>query len=577
VPWGWIAAAIAASVAAWGWLRRPAVAPELPPSQLSIISLAAGVPGAGRLVDISPDGEQIVYFTFANGHRVSYLQRLDRLEPSVLPGTEGGIDLHFGPDGRSLYFGNIGGTQLLRAPVEGGTAVPIRGAPSSSFMADAPDGSLWISTATFEIYRVAPDGTVERRLADVKPKLTVAIMQIFADGRTALAKDYNTSDGQLSVIDLASGKLTPLLDFPIVEARVAVGHLVYVRPDGSLYAVPFDSRSMKPTGTATQIGENVSLTGSGIGQFAMASNGTVVYVPAQPRQVMLVDRAGLARPLTDARRNFHMPRFSPDGRTIALDFPSLDGRDVWTLDRATGVLSRVTLEHDAHDPVWMKDGKELLYTSIKSGRFGIYRTRLGSGIATRVHENNVLAYTGAYLPDGKTMLTVATDSRPGSSGDVVLIDSAGRISPVVAGAYNEGWPDLSPDGRWLAFVSTLSGQSEVYVRSLTGDAEQVQVSSNGGSEPMWSRDGRELFYRADAAGHVELVAAAVEAGSSFRVLSRKTLFNVDEYDAAQPHANYDVAPDGKSFVMVHRAVTGRLTVIQNLPGLVRRLASTRAR
>ena len=463
----------------------------------------------------------------------------------------------------------------MRASIDGGAAVPVRGAPSSSFIADAPDGSMWISTPTFEIVRVAPNGTVERRLADVRPKLTVAIMQILPDGRTALAKDYNTSDGQLALLDLTSGKLTPLLDFPIVEARHAVGHLVYVRPDGSLHAIRFDARSRKPEGTPVQIAENVSLTGSGIAQFAMATNGTIVFVPAQPRQLMLVDRSGKATPLTAERRNFHMPRFSPDGRTIALDFPSLDGRDVWTLDRESGMLSRITSEHDAHDPVWTTDGRELLYTSMKQGgTFGIYRTRLGSGVARPVHANNVLAFTGALLPDGKTLLTVGLDSRPGSGGDIVEVDSAGRVTPVVADVYNEGWPAVSPDGRWMAYVSTRSGRFEVYVRSLMGDPEQVQVSSSGGNEPMWSRDGQELFYRADVDGHVEFVAAAVEAASSFRVLSRKTLFNADEYDTAQPHANYDVASDGKAFVMVHRAVMGRLSVIQNLPELARRMRET---
>ena len=118
--------------------------------------------------------------------------------------------------------------------MDGGPAVPVRGVPSSPFIADAPDGSMWISNTSFEIFRVAPDGTVERRLSNVKPKLTVAVMQIFRDGKTALTKDYNGADGQLALLDLESGKLTPLFDFPVVEARYAVGYLVFVRSDGSL-------------------------------------------------------------------------------------------------------------------------------------------------------------------------------------------------------------------------------------------------------------------------------------------------------------------------------------------------------
>jgi len=294
--------------------------------------------------------------------------------------------------------------------------------------------------------------------------------------------------------------------------------------------------------------------------------------------VVLVDRAGAATPLSTERRNFHMPRFSPDGRTIALDFPSIDGRDVWTLDRATSGLARVTVDHDAHDPVWTRDGRDLYYTSFhRDGAFGVYRTRPGSGVVTRIAVDPRLAFTGVPLPDGKSLIAQAIDVRPGSRSDVVRIDSAGRLTPVVAGPEDEEFSDVSPDGRWLAYASTLTGRFEVYVRALEGDADQIQISSTGGSEPMWSHDGRELFYRAEADGQVSLAAVTIDHGPPLRVTSRRTLFSMDEYDAAQPHANYDVSPDGKSFVMIHRAPTGRLIVIQNLPELVRRLSGTARR
>ncbi|HEY6016442.1 MAG TPA: protein kinase, partial [Gaiellaceae bacterium] len=294
LPWG--VAAVAVALAALGWLRRPPEPPRMPPSQLSIVVPGAGAAGNGRLVNISQDGERIVYVTLATGASTGYVQELARPEPVLLPALQSGIDLHFSPDGRTIYFGDVGHSQLTRASIEGGAAVSVRGAPSSPFIADAPDGSMWVSTPSFEIFRVTADGTVQKRFESAKPKLTVAIMQVFDDGRSALAKDYQTADGQLTVMDLENGRLTPILEFPVVEARYAAGLLVYVRSDGSLYAMPFDAAAHKPTGTPVQIGENVSLTGSGIAQFAVAANGTIVYTPAQPRQVMLVDRAGVATP-----------------------------------------------------------------------------------------------------------------------------------------------------------------------------------------------------------------------------------------------------------------------------------------
>jgi eukaryotic-like serine/threonine-protein kinase len=577
-PWGWVAAVAASALAAWGWLRSAPTAPTLPPSQLSIVAAGAGVPGNGRMVDISPDGERVVFAVFAGALTMGTLQPLDRPDPVPLPSLSGGIDVHFAADGRFIYFGDVGHAQLRRVSIEGGTPVPIRGVPSSPFIADAPDGSMWVSTSSYDLFHVAPDGRVERPLSSVRPRLTVAVMQIFRDGRSALAKDYTTADGQLFVLDLASGGMTPVFDFPVVEAHYAAGYLVYVRADGSMYAIAFDANRHVPTGVAVQIAENVSLTGTGIAQFAMASNGTIVYTPAQPREVMLVDRSGNATPLTTERRNFHMPRVSPDGNTIALDFPSLDGRDVWTLDRASSALSRVTSDHDGHDPVWSRDGRELFYTSIqRAGTFGVYRTRPGSGVTTKVAVDGRLSFTGVPLPDGKSLIAQALDVRPGSHNDIVRIDSAGRITPLVAQSFDEGYAEVSPDGHWLAYASELTDRYEVYVRSLDGGADQTQVSTTGGSEPMWSRDGRELFYRAEIDGHLRLVVATLDHAPTLRVATRQTLFLVDEYDAAQPHANYDVLPDGKSFVMIHRAPTGRLTVIQNLPELVRRLGGAKGR
>jgi serine/threonine-protein kinase len=572
----WSVTAAAAALAAWGWLRRPPPPPSFPPSRLSLVAPGVGSAGYGRRVDISPDGERIIFTSQATGAAAVYIQELDRGEPVLLPVIQGAVDLHLSPDGRFIYFGDIGHGQLMRAPLEGGQAMPVRDAPASPFVVDAPDGSMWLSTASFEIYQVAKDGTVRRRFEKVQPKLTVVIMQVLGDGRIALARDFQTADGRLFVMDLESGTLTPLLEFPIVEARYAQGLLIYVRSDGSMFARPFDPDTRTVSGAPVQIGENVSLTGAGIAQLAVAPNGTVVYAPAQPREVMLIDRAGAATPLVSERRNFHMPRFSPDGKTIALDFPALDGRDVWTLDRATGTLSRVTSDHDAHDPVWSRDGRDLYYTSYRRGSaFGIYRLKLSSGTITKVALDSRLAFTGVPLPDGKSLIAQAVDFGPGTRNDVVRIDSTGHLSAVVADAYDEGYSEVSPDGRWLAFTSTLSGRYEVYVRSLEGEADQLQVSTTGGNEPMWSRDGRELFYRGESDGHVQLVAATVDRGPPFRVTSRTTLFAVDDYDAAQPHANYDVSPDGKSFVMIHRAPTGRLTVIQNLPELVRRLSAAR--
>ena len=166
----------------------------------------------------------------------------------------------------------------------------------------------------------------------------------------------------------------------------------------------------------------------------------------------------------------------------------------------------------------------------------------------------------------------------GSRTDVAIVRNGGRgpIEPLVASPFAEWYVGASRDGRWISFVSDQSGRDEVYVRDLAGEQDQVLVSLEGGTEPVWSRDGRELFYRETRQGDPYLVAAEIRTSPTLAVASRKRLFPVGDIVATNPHANYDVSPDGNTFVMVRRSPAARIVVIQNLPALVRRLQGERS-
>jgi Tol biopolymer transport system component len=318
----------------------------------------------------------------------------------------------------------------------------------------------------------------------------------------------------------------------------------------------------------------VSLTGTGVAQFAVAPNGTVAYIPEEPRSLVFVDRSGVIRDVTSERRNFHAPLFSPDGRRLSTDFNSADGRDVWVLTLGEGTLSRATFDRDGHDATWTPDGRFLTYTSAKSGALGIYRTRPGSAEpAESLLASPNLGYTGSWLRDGSALVTTGNGLRGNSRLDVGLVKNGGRgpIEPLAASQFVEQYPSLSPDGRWLAFVSDQSGQEQVYVRPFDGAGDLVQVSQSGGNEPAWSRDGRSLFFRGFASGQVELVEATVQGTPAFVVTGRRSLFTAVDFAGTQPHANYDVMPDGRGFVMVRRSPASRIMILQNLPALVDRL------
>jgi dipeptidyl aminopeptidase/acylaminoacyl peptidase len=402
------------------------------------------------------------------------------------------------------------------------------------------------------------------------------LQQVLAGDRLALVlrAPTGTGSGPLLTLDLETGAETTLIETQVVQARYTSGMVVYAVPDGGLWALPFDHRRGRLGGAPVQVASGVSMTGTLLAQFAVAANGTVAYIPEEPRSLVFADRSGAMRLATPERRSFHMPQFSPDGRRVSVDFTIAEGRDVWILSLRQGTLSRATFDRDGHDATWTPDGHSITYTSFKTGRFGLYRTRPGSDApADSLLATDSVGFTGYWLPDGSALVTVGQDLRPGSGPDIALIRNGGRgpVEPLVATPYQTWYPALSADGRWVAFVSDHSGASEVYVRSLTGPGEEVQVSAGGGSEPLWGPDGRELFYRGSSNGRVELVRVELRTTPELEVVSREALFTIDEIGGSIPHSNYDISPDGKTFVMVRRSPATRIMVLQNLPALVGRL------
>jgi serine/threonine-protein kinase len=316
----------------------------------------------------------------------------------------------------------------------------------------------------------------------------------------------------------------------------------------------------------------VAIGGNNTEQFAVARNGTVVYIPEEPRSLVLLSRDGSIRSATAEKRNFHAPMYSPDGRRIVVDFNGAEGRDVWVLTLDDGLLSRATFDRDGHDAVWMPDGRTLSYTSLRDGQLTLMRTKPGESQAPEVLlSSRQLGYGGVWMPDASALITVANSRDAGS--DLAWVRGAGKgpIEPLLTSRFNEGFPAVSPDGRWLAFVSSESGQNQVYVRSLTGTGDQAQISLNGGTEPGWSRDGHELFYRTGAGAGSQFIAASLELGAAIEVRARRTLFPVADMVTATPHRNWDVSPDGQSFAMVRFNPATRIMVIQQLPALVARL------
>jgi Tol biopolymer transport system component len=189
-----------------------------------------------------------------------------------------------------------------------------------------------------------------------------------------------------------------------------------------------------------------------------------------------------------------------------------------------------------------------------------------------------LAYTGTWLRDGRALITDGNDLNSQSGGDVARVANGGRgpIEPLVASNYLERYATPSPDGRWLAFTSNKSGREEVYVQPLSGDGDQVQVSQEGATEVVWAPDSRELFYRGANNGRNVLMSAQLTTTPGLAVVSQRALFPIPDIVGSGPHANFDVSPDGKTLALARRSSQRHIVVIQDLPGLVKKLRTAGA-
>ena len=326
---------------------------------------------------------------------------------------------------------------------------------------------------------------------------------------------------------------------------LAEGFLIYVRADGALMAAPFDLGSLE-AGPPLQILDSIAAR-YWLSPAALSASGALLYQRGGlASQLVSVDQRGMARPLLDSARVYMHPRLSPDGRRVAFEAQSGSSNEVWIADLAGQTAQRMTREGFSDRPEWTPDGSRVMYVAAPKPANSLWwQAADGSGTAELVYQGTDAIREGVFTPDGKTV--IYRMDTPDSNRDIYALPLAGDQTPVplLTSIDDDKQPRVSPDGKWLAFVSNKSGREEVYVRPLAGAGARVAVSTSGGGEPLWAPDGTRLYYRSGA----WLLAARVVTTPSFAVTARDTLFE-GPYTTDPFHPNYDVTPDGKSFVMV---------------------------
>jgi Tol biopolymer transport system component len=557
--------------AAGGWASRRAPETGRPVGRFRIPVEEGISPVPANVLAISEDGSAIVYAgRTGTGERQLYIRRIDALAANPIPGTRGATFPVLSPDGRQVGYVGAGG--FFRTSVDGGSPTLVAGIESqAAAVVHWLEDDTFVSTdARGRIVRVGLDGKVSVVAAADSSRNEVALFpgSLLPGGRTILAVasvDAGTN-GTALAIDLKSGNRKVILDGIVNRMWYSDGCLLWALPGGALLGARFDIDKLEVTGPVVTIADGVRLQVGGWAQVVVSSNGSLAYIPELPFNLAVVSRSG-SREILETGRRFHSPRYSPNGRYIAMDFIESGNRDVWTLDLRNRTFARVSFENDGHDPVWMPDNNSLLYVS----RTGIYRRRADGGTpAESVYVTGRFTSALAVTPDGKMAVTAPTGTNGGFDLGLLMLDGTRQQRPLLETPFNEQGASLSPDGRWMAYTSSETGSDEVYVRPFPGGGAKVVVSRGGGSEPTWNRTARELFYIGQKEGAPYLVAATFSAGSEFSVDSRTFLFDVSEFEPAQPHANYDVSPDGRGFVMVHQGTIPELVYVLNWAEEVRK-------
>ena len=525
------------------------------------------IAGTAMVLALSPDGRQVVY-TGSRGRSewALYLRNLDQLDSRLLPGTEGAREPAFSPDGRWIAFGAPDGT--LKKISASGTElttlcqVDVGGISGLTWTSNREVVFTKVNLTGRGLWRVPSDGgqpvqfsqfdTTSGERLQLTPRSTDDGKLIFYGSTRA-----STLDMRLGVVSTIGGKTKVFPEFRIGRVLGLVeGFLLYVRIDGALMAAPFDAGTLR-VGAPLQILDSIATRGWQA-PAAISASGTLVYQRGGLASRMLrVDQHGTAQVLLDSARIYAHPRLSPDGRRVAFESQGAgSSNEIWVADLASQTAERLTREGFNDRPEWSPDGSRVMYVSSRTTANSLWwQPADGSGAAEKLFEAPDAIREGVFSPDGRDV--VYRMDTPDSNRDLYRLPLEGdrKPVPILISVDDDKQPRVSPDGKWLAYVSNASGREEVYVRPLAG-GPRVTVSRDGAGEPLWSPDGTRLYYRSGA----RLMAAGISTTPSFTVTSRETLFE-GPYSTDLYHPNYDVAPDGKSFIMLRPVEENRQLVM----------------
>ena len=567
LPWGVAALALAlaglATLAAWK-TARPRV-----PGRVMRFALALDPPAVTSLWQrpvfaLSPDGSRFVYVGISRGRPQLFLRDLGAFESTVLPGTEEADGPFFSPDGK--WVGFFAESRLKKISLAGGLPVVL------CFASPVTRGASWAEDDTIVfalsntswLFRVPAAGGAPAPLTSPEYKAgeqTHRWPDVLPGGKAVLftvGTGGSYDEARIAVQQFDGSPKKTLIEKGTNPRYVPTGHIVFAR-GGALLAAPFDLERLDAGSEATPVLEKLRTEAVGVAHFSLARNGSVIYLPgpagASPEDAPIwVDRRGTTSPVSQHRGAFIAPRLSPDGRRLAILAIGAN-QDVWLLELGRASLTRLTLTgSEEFDPVWTPDGARVAYTSERLGRNPeiFWKPADGSGEEEKLTGGEYPRVAQEFSRDGRFL--AFTEIHPETSWDLWILSLDGDRKPVpfLRTPFAEAQPTFSVDGRWIAYTSNESGRFEIYVQPHPGPGRKIQVSPSGGIEPLWSRDGRELFYRSGD----RMLAVPVRRDPDLSFGTPMVLFESRAFRDTDPEfRQYDAAPDGR-FVMIENEPPG---------------------
>ncbi len=569
LPWA-VAFVVAAVVAVIGWMRGGnAASPEVIRFELPApagAQFSSAISGIASYLAISPDGKRVVFTASrVNGPDLLWVRDIGSLTARPIAGTEYGDNPAFSPDGKWIAFGAPDGT-LKKVAIDGGSMMTLcelgaAGSIGITWLSDRELAFAKWNLTDHGLWRVSADGGTAMRFTAKEPardERQQAEPRAIAGGRLVLySSSESVNNTRIAVAEVATGRTVIFKSLAGAQALgVTHGQLLYVRGDGALMAAPFDERALT-VGAPVQILDSIAVSRQEVGA-ALSESGSLLYQRGGgSSQLVTVDEHGVVRTLVDSVRAYAHPRLSPDGRRIAFEVRGPSDAQVSVYDLAAHTVERLTRDGSNDRPEWSPDGKRIMYPSARGDTTALrWKAADGSGPETQVQIHAYPIREGVLTPDGRSVVyRVDADT---SNRDVFMASLTGDHTPVplLVSKADEKLPRVSPDSKWLAYVSDESGREEVYVRTLAPGGGRVPVSAGGGGEPLWSGDGRRLFYRHGS----KMMAATIATTPTLSVTKRDDVFDIPF--ATDPyHPNYDVTADGKRFVMVQPLESSRATVL----------------